>query len=171
MGHNLCRYATVCCKKADVGKAELDMGLQSGMAASQAWIRERATSGIPWNEPAAASASASASSSSQRAAGGINGNNAGAGAAGAPVTSAALAGLGSGQFMGRGSGSGGSGMGGMSMGAHLASLRTSSGASVRSAASSDGEDQFFDAEDDAFSDYGDYSLSEADVTEVWLYTS
>ena len=33
----------VCCKKADVGKAERRLGLQSAMAASQTWIRERAS--------------------------------------------------------------------------------------------------------------------------------
>ena len=52
----------VCCKKAEVGKAELAMGLQSGMAASQTWIRERAASGIPWNEASASTTAAAFSS-------------------------------------------------------------------------------------------------------------
>ena len=37
----------VCCKKSQVGAAELTMGLQSAMAASQTWIRERRESGTP----------------------------------------------------------------------------------------------------------------------------
>jgi hypothetical protein len=67
----------VCCKKAEVGKAELAMGLQSGMAASQTWIRERAASGIPWNE---ASASTTAAASSSRVVAAGSPGSAGAGA-------------------------------------------------------------------------------------------
>lgn len=44
----------VCCKKSQVGAAELTMGLQSAMAASQTWIRERRESGIPWHAASAA---------------------------------------------------------------------------------------------------------------------
>ena len=149
----------VCCKKADVGKAEQNMGLQSGMAASQTWIRERAMSGIPWSDASASASAASASSSSAAAAAAAaaaarrnvagfepgNGGGVGGGV-GSPVTSAALSGLGGGG------------------GGNLAPLRTPSSASAKSV-DSDGEDQFFDAEEDAFSDdFGDY-YGEAASTE------
>ena len=38
----------VCCGVKQVGDAEKRMGMQSGMAAAQAWIRERNESNIPW---------------------------------------------------------------------------------------------------------------------------
>lgn len=44
----------VCCKKSEVGAAELTMGLQSAMAATQTWVRERRESGIPWHAASAA---------------------------------------------------------------------------------------------------------------------
>ena len=130
----------VCCKKADVGKEELRLGLQSGMASSQTWIKERATSGVPWwtdtsmptpstsiaaGRPFAATATATATS-------GRGGTS--------PVTSAALLGLGDG--------------GGGAQLSSTSSLRTPSSLSTRSV-DSDGEDMFFDAEEDAFSECGE----------------
>jgi len=139
----------VCCKKADVGKAEQAMGLQSGMAASQTWIRERVASGIPWSEEAASTTAAAATS---RAAaeprsflGGAQNQNQNQ-YAGAPITSAALAGLGGG-------------------GGSYAAARTPSSAGARSV-DSEGEEQFFDAESEDFSDFGGSVAGEEDAAEM-----
>lgn len=124
----------VCCKKSDVGKAELDMGLQSAMAASQKWIRERAMSGIPWFRSAASVEALHALTDEHDK-------------EYEPSSSSS-------SFLGASSGQSVTHLGGRG-------CRTPSAASVVSDGT-DVEDQFFDAEEDAFSDFGDDTLREVE---------
>eukprot|EP00227_Mantoniella_beaufortii_P009946 CAMPEP_0197581592 /NCGR_PEP_ID=MMETSP1326-20131121/5059_1 /TAXON_ID=1155430 /ORGANISM="Genus nov. species nov., Strain RCC2288" /LENGTH=471 /DNA_ID=CAMNT_0043145521 /DNA_START=37 /DNA_END=1452 /DNA_ORIENTATION=- len=157
----------VCCKKTEVGKAELALGLQSAMAASQTWIRERASSGIPWNE---AAASTTADASTSRAGSGsfyMAGSGSGSGSGLAATPSPAVGRLDASSLAGL-NGSGGSSDSSASF--LTASNRTASNlsaSSFRSSSSvgSDNDDAFFDAEDDLSGfDFGDQSLDVGDFS-------
>lgn len=101
-----------------MGDAEKRMGMQSGMAAAQTWIRERNESNIPWYaDEASVSLDADADSSDV-----VEPNGAGASLL------------------------------------QLVGLRRANS----TAADSDNGDEFFDAEEDAFSAFGDFDDSAGD---------
>ena len=108
----------VCCGVKQVGDAEKRMGMQSGMAAAQTWIRERNESNVPWYaDEASVSLDADADSSDV-----VEPNGAGASLL------------------------------------QLVGLRRANS----TAADSDNGDEFFDAEEDAFSAFGDFDDSAGD---------
>ena len=108
----------VCCGVKQVGDAEKRMGMQSGMAAAQTWIRERNESNVPWYaDEASVSLDADADSSDV-----VEPNGAGASLL------------------------------------QLVGLRRAN----LTAADSDNGDEFFDAEEDAFSAFGDFDDSAGD---------